>query len=363
MQESSFVSRRGFLASAAVWLPAARLWSAEEDKSSAKFSTEVKVVSVLATVRDKKGAIVRNLTKDDFILEEDGHAQVIKYFSQQTDQPLTLGLLVDTSGSQRRVLGQERDASHTFIEQVLREDKDQTFLIHFDRETELLQDLTPSKKKLEDALNQMKGAAQPQLQRQGGGNGGGDNGGGGGGRRGGGGGTTLYDAVLLASNELMLKQKGRKAMIVLSDGVDRGSKVGIPEAIEAAQRADTLVYCILFADKEGNGNGRPFGGLGGPGLGRLGGMGRGGPPMGGANRPDGKKILQRIAQETGGTFFEISDKHPIEKAYSQIEEELRNQYSLGYTSDSNNGAGFRRINLSTKEKNLIAQTRQGYYAK
>jgi VWFA-related protein len=372
MQQSMWLSRRGFLTSIGAFLPAAQILRADE--VNAKFSTDVKVVSVLATVRDKKGVIVRNLTKDDFVLEEDGRAQVIKYFSQQTEQPLTLGLLVDTSASQRRVLGKERDASRTFIEQVLREDKDQTFLIHFDREVELLQDLTPSKKKLEDALDQMNGASQPQMQRrQGGGSGSGSGGGypggggypsgggqGGSGRRGGAG-TTLYDSVLLASNELMKKQPGRKALILLSDGVDNGSKVGIAECIESAQRSDTLVYAILFADKEGYNNGGPLGGFGGPGMGRRGGMGRGGPVS--ANRPDGRKVLQRIALETGGGFFEVSDKHPIEKVYSQIEEELRNQYSLGYTSDSQNGAGFRRINLTAKKKDLLVQTRQGYYAK
>jgi VWFA-related protein len=337
------------------------------------------VVSLLATVRDKKGAIVRNLVKDDFVLEEDGHAQVIKYFSQQTDQPLTLGLLVDTSASQRRVLGKERDASQTFVQQVLREDKDKAFVIHFDREVELLQDLTSSKKKLEDALNLMNAAAAPQMQRRqgsggggypgGGGQGGGGGYPGGGGGQGGGqsgsrarGGTALYDSVLLASNELMQKQAGRKAVMLLSDGVDSGSKVGISECIESAQRADTLVYAILFADKSGNGyNQRPMGGYGGRRRGGMGGPPY--PPSSSANRPDGKKVLQRIAMETGGGFFEVSDKHPLDKIYGQIDEELRSQYSLGYTSDSNNGPGFRRITLTTKKKNLIATTRQGYYAK
>jgi VWFA-related protein len=356
MQQDVGVSRRGLLASAMAFLPAVRLVAADED--NVKFSTDVKVVSVLATVRDKKGAIIHNLVKDDFVLQEDGHPQVIKYFSQQSDQPLTLGLLVDTSGSQRRVLSQERDASRTFIQQVLREDKDQTFLIHFDREVELLQDLTPSKKKLEDALDKMTGGGQPQLQRHFQGQGGGYPGGGQGGGRRGGGGTALYDAVLLGSDELMKKQAGRKAMILLSDGVDNGSKVGIGECIESAQRTNTLVYSILFADKNAYGNQGPLSGLGG--MGRRGGGRR--PPMS-SNHPDGKKILQRISLETGGGFFEVSDKHPIEKIYSQIEEELRNQYSLGYTSYSSNGAGFRRINLTTKKKDLAVQATQGYYAK
>ena len=361
MQQGMWLSRRGFLASAGLWIPAFRLLRA--DDNNVKFSSDVKVVSVLATVHDKKGVIVRNLLKDDFSLQEDGRAQIIKYFSQQTDQPLTLGLLVDTSGSQRRVLGKERDASRAFIRQVLREDKDQTFLIHFDREVELLQDLTPSKKKLEDALDQMTASEPRQLQRrQAGGGGGGYPGGGQGGRRGVGVGTALYDSVLLASNELMRKQSGRKALIMLSDGVDMGSKVGISDSIEAAQRADTLVYSILFADKQAYGTGRG-GGFGGMGGGRRGGGGRGGSYPRAGGRPDGKKVLQRIAEETGGSFFEVSEKHPIEKVYSQIEEELRNQYSLGYTSDATSGPGFRKISVTTKNKNMLVQTRQGYYAK
>jgi VWFA-related protein len=366
MQHQLRLSRREFLASASILLPGVRAIgpnTARADDVNTRFSTDVKVVNMYATVRDKKGSIVRNLVKDDFILQEDGRPQVIKYFSQQTDQPLTLGLLVDTSGSQRRVLAKERDASRTFIEQVLREGKDQTFLVHFDFEVELLQDLTPSKKKLEDALDLLN-SSQPQFQRrqsggyQGGGGYPGGHGRGGGGRRGGG--TALYDAVLLASNELMKKQRGRKALILLSDGVDRGSKVGISESIEAAERADTLVYSILFADKEAY---RRPGGFGGPGMGRRGGMGRGPyPGSGTADQSDGKKVLQRIAQETGGGFFEVSDKYPIEKIYSQIEDKLRNQYSLGYTSDSSNGPGFRKIALTTTKKNLVVQTREGYYA-
>jgi VWFA-related protein len=361
MQQRICVSRRGFLASTASFLPGYRLLGADED--AVKFSTDVKVVSVLATVRDKKGAIVKSLLKDDFVLQEDGHPQVIKYFSQQSDLPLTIGLLVDTSGSQRRVLGKERDATQTFIEQVLRE-KDQTFLIHFDHEVELLQDLTNSKKKLEDGLDKLSAGSDPQLQRQGGGGGGYPSGGGGGypsgggGRRGGqgGSGTQLYDAIWLASgDDLMKKQTGRKAVMLLTDGVDHGSKMGLSDAIESAQRANTLVYSILFADKEGYGNQSPFGGMGRHGGMRL-------PPQG-ASHPDGKKVLQRIAQETGGGFFEVSDKHPLDKIYSQIEEELRSQYSLGYTSDATSGPGFRKISLTAKKKDLVVQATQGYFAK
>jgi VWFA-related protein len=324
-------------------------------------SVNVKVVNVLATVRDKHGEIVRNLTQDDFTLEEDDRPQTIRYFARETDLPLTLGLLVDTSMSQRRVLEQERSASSTFFDQVLRVNKDQAFVIHFDREVELLQDLTSSRQKLESAL----GLLQTPQPSQGGGGGGSSGSYPGGSRRragggGWGGGTMLYDAVYLASNELMKKQQGRKAVIVLSDGVDRGSKETLASAVEAAQRADTLVYSILFAAPQGYGGGGGYGGRGMGGRGRHGG-GRGGYPQ--ETRPNGKKILEQISKETGGRSFEVSKKQPIEQIYDQIQEELRNQYSLGYTPDrADVGAGYHKIRLTTKQKDLVVQARDGYYA-
>ncbi len=353
----NLISRRWLIGSAVSLWTANRLL-AQKDST---FSTDVNLVSVFATVRDEKGRIVRNLTKDDFQLSEDGHAQTIRYFSQESGLPLTLGLLVDTSMSQRRVLGKERDASYRFLDQVLREDKDQAFLIHFDREVELLQDLTPSRKKLEAALAEMQ--ATEQQRPAGGWNGGGGRGGGGGHRSAGGhrgGGTSLYDSVLLASDDLMKKQKGRKALIALTDGVDNGSKVTLASAIESAQRADTLVYSVLFADKDAYGSGGGFGG------GRYGGhRGGGGGFPGGrqGSRTDGKPVLQRLSRETGGAFFEVSKKEPIEKIYEQIEEELRNQYSLGYTSDQTTaGAGYRKIHITTRASGLAVQARDGYYA-
>jgi VWFA-related protein len=171
----------------------------------------------------------------------------------------------------------------------------------------------------------------------------------------------LYDAVYLASNEMMKKQQGRKALIILSDGVDHGSKETLASAVEAAQRADTLVYSILFADEQGYGRGGGFGGgMGGMGgMGRRGGRGRYPQEM----RPDGKKILERISKETGARLFEVSKKQPIEQIYDQIQEELRNQYSLGYTPDrADVGAGYHKIHLKTKQKGQIVQARDGYYA-
>ena len=332
-------------------------------------TVHVKVVNLLATVRDKKGAIVRDLDKDDFELKEDDRAQTIRYFSHETDLPLTLGLLVDTSFSQRRVLGQERDASAAFLDQVLRVGKDQAFVIHFDKEVELLQDLTSSRQKLQAALGLLqvpersdndRGDSSDSGQGQGGGPG--DRGRGGWGR-----GTTLYDAVYLASNDLMAKQGGRKALIVLSDGVDRGSKKTLASAMEAAQRADTLVYSILFSSEEqgygGGGYGHHGGGGWGGGMGGMGGHRGGGYPRPQEARPDGKKILERLSKETGGGFFEASKKHPLDATFSQIQEELRNQYSLGYTPDPPDaGPGYHKIILTTKKKDLSVQTRDGYYS-
>ena len=342
------ISRRHLLGS---FLLAHQLLRAQKDTT---FSTDVNVVNVFATVRDKKGQIVRNLTKDDFTLAEDSRPQTIRYFSQESGLPLTLGLLVDTSMSQRRVLGKERDASYRFLDQVLREDKDQAFLIHFDREVELLEDLTPSRKKLEAALGRLESPEQDRRSGGGGGYGGGGRGGHGGHH---GGGTSLYDSVLLASDELMKKQSGRKAVIVLTDGVDNGSKVTLSSAIESAQRADTLVYSILFADSDAYG---PMG-HGGFGGGRRGGGYPGGRQ---GSRTDGKPVLQRLARETGGGFFEVAKKEPIEKIYDQIQEELRNQYSIGYASDhADTAGGYHKIELTTKKNELIVQTRDGYYAR
>lgn len=317
---------------------------------------------MLATVRDKHGKIISNLTKDDFQLDEDGRPQTINYFAHESDLPLRLGLLVDTSLSQRRVLDRERSASYSFLDKLLRQDKDLAFVIHFDREVELLQDFTPSRPQLQAALQKL---STPQFDGGGGSNGGGSgNGGGGGGGRGRGshgGGTLLYDAIFLGSDELMSKQQGRKALIVLSDGVDHGSRETMAEAIATAQRSDTIIYSILFADEEDNYS-RPGGfGMGGHGGGMGGGRGGGRyPPQ--EQRPDGKKILEQISKETGGRMFKVTKKETVDAIYAEIEEDLRNQYSLAYTPDKGNTVGYHKIHLAVgKQKDLVVQARDGYY--
>jgi VWFA-related protein len=310
-------------------------------------SVNVKLVTALVTVRDHHDHFVQNLTKDDFTIEEDGRPQTIKHFSQETDVPLTLGLLVDTSLSQRRVLGQEQSASQSFVEQVLREDKDTAFLIHFDHEVELLQDLTSSRQKFSTALGLLE-SPRPEMARAGGQSGPGRD------PRQRGGGTLLYDAIFLASDELMSKQQGRKAVIILSDGVDHGSKVLLESAIQAAQRSDTVVYSILFKGEELH--------SGWDGRRRHGGMGRHGRGRPSEEpRPDGKKVLERISKETGGRLFEVSKKETLEKIYGSIQEELRNQYSLAYTPQTS-GMGYHKIRVTTRQKDLKIQTRDGYYA-
>ena len=317
-------------------------------------------MNVLATVHDHKGRIVSDLSKDDFILEEDGKQQEIRYFSRQTDLPLTIGLLVDTSMSQLRLIEDERDASYQFLDQVLLPERDQAFVIKFDFEAELLQDLTKSRDLLQKGLNALKVPLQLRRSENGsedpvqpglvftqwpGGIPGGRRGGG---RRSGGtypggqqgtqrGGTVMYDSVFLASNEILRNQQGRKAIMLISDGVDHGSKVKEKEATDAAHRADTIVYSIRYYDSSAYSG--TFGGEG----------------------ATGARALKALSQETGGRMFEVSKKLTLKEIYDQIQEELRNQYNIGYTPSETGGTGFRHIKLLTKDGKLEVVTRAGYY--
>ncbi len=354
-------------------------------------SLDARLVNLPVLVRDKKGAIVQTLTRDDFELTVDGHKAAIRYFDKDNDLPLTLGLLVDTSGSVRNALDEERSASSAFLDQMLTapagRQADRAFIMQFSQQAELLQDVTSSRPKLQAALKEI-GTADPSASNRPadpndpdtrGGNGGGQR------RRGGpeGGGTALYDAAFLAADEILQKQKGRKAVILLTDGEDRGSRESLNRAIEAAQRADTIVYAIYFKGEGDRGGGQrdddrrrgggfpggggnrggigfPGGGGGYPGGGRQGGGGQQRPQE---NRIDGKKILERMVFETGGRLFEESKKQDFASIYSQIAEELRSQYRLGFTPDQTNMEdGYHRVLLDLpKKKDLRIQTREGYY--
>jgi VWFA-related protein len=306
--------RLGALALLPAMLPA--LLTAQEQPT---FSTGIKVVNVLASVRNKKGAFIRDLEKDDFAVAENGRPQTIQYFSRETGLPLTIGLMIDTSMSQKRVMEAERIASYTFLEKVLREKKDQVFIMQFDLSPILRQELTSSFLKLSEALQRVDTPSMNDLHSQTGG------------------GTMLYDAVLKAAKEIMTKETGRKALIVLSDGVDTGSEASVVDAIEAAQKADTLIYSILFSD-EG------FYGIF-------------------SGEANGRNVLMRMSRETGGGFFEVSKKQSLDDIYTQLQEELRSQYNIGYVSDQPVSVSeFRKIQLTTHQKGLIVQARGRYWA-
>ena len=303
----SNTSRRAFIASLC-------LTAARGQAQDATFSSDVQVVSLLATVRDKKSAVVLDLTKDDFSLLEDDRPQTIRYFARESDLPLTIGLMVDTSMSQVHVLDAERGASFRFIDKVLRENKDHVFVMQFDMNVRTKQVLTSSHKDLYSSLTQVNTPTREELRSQYGG------------------GTLLFDAISDASKEIMKKQQGRKALILLSDGGENGSNATLASAVQEAQRAETLIYSILFTD-------------------------------GGYGSDQGKRIMERLSKSTGGSYFEVSKKLTIDQVFALIEEDLRSQYSVGYLSDRPAEISeFRRIQLTVKRPGLTVNSRDRYWA-
>jgi VWFA-related protein len=292
---------------------------------------DVNVVSIFFNAKDKRGALLPDLGRDDFEVYEDGQKQAIKYFSAETNLPLTLGLLIDTSGSQERVLPMEQQVGAQFLRDVIRE-KDLAFLMNFDVNVELITDLTSSPQQLKRGLDTVRI----------------NTGGSGGGLPGMGGGpvpisnprtTALYDAIYLAGREKLAREVGRKAMIILTDGQDYGSKVKIQEAIEAAQKSDSICYVLLIADRGFNGS------LGYFALGYFG---------------DGN--MKKVTEETGGRMIEVgNDQRKLKEAFDQISAELRSQYSIGYTpTNTKHDGSYRKIEI--KAKNAKVQSRKGYYA-
>lgn len=272
----------------------------------------MKVVNVLAVVRGPRGELLRDLSKEEFTMLENGRPQEIRYFSRETELPLTLGILIDTSLSQAKILDAERGASFRFIDQVLRERKDRFFVMQFDLGVLLHQGPTDSRRLLEEALSQVGLPTRRELALQTGG------------------GTLLYESVLRASLDIMAGQSNRKALIVLSDGGENGSKATYTEAVEAAIRTDTLIYSIFF-----------------PGRG-----------------PDSRETLSALSRDTGGSYFEVNKKRPIDDVFAVIQDELRGQYSIGYVSSEpvRIGPHFRRIELVTSRPKTKVQARGRYWA-
>jgi VWFA-related protein len=345
-----------------------------------------KDVVLAITVRDKKGNLVPNLTAADFTLTEDGRPQMIKNFTQQSDVPLLVGLGVDTSRPVEGASGAVRMAAEKFVQTMLPADPkqaknpDQVFLLHFDNQVELLEDFTNSREKLTRELEQMGPTSRgrnnprgPETHEDPGGWGQEQR------NRPAYGGTQLYDAIYLASDELMKPKQGRKALIVFSTGVDRSSKETQSEAIDAAERSGTQVYTVYFRggeerqsgfggiDRSGGGTGYPGGGYPGGGGGYPGGGGGypGGRGGGGGEKAaiDGKKVMQDIANRTGGQFFEAKKSGNIADIYDDIATELKSQYVLVYTPDKpDDEGGYHKIALTPKKDNLNMRTRTGYYA-
>lgn len=287
----------------------------------------VDVVNLFFNVKDKKGGLIPNLAKTDFEVLEDGKPQTIKYFSADANQPLTLGILIDSSLSQERVLQMEKEVGAAFLRSVLRS-KDEAFVISFDVNVDLLEDFTNNTRELASALNRARI----------------NGGGGGGGIPGLGGGpvptatprgTLLYDAIYLASHDKLSHEVGRKAMIILTDGQDEGSRLKIQDAIEAAQKADAIVYVLLCADR-----------------GFYGGFGY-----------SGEGDMRKLTEQTGGRVINVGNKFDkLREAFDQIASELRSQYNIGYTPTNDKKDGtYRKVEIKSKQGYKI-QARAGYYA-
>ncbi len=289
----------------------------------------VNVVNLFFNVKDKHGALIPNLTKDDFQVFEDSKPQTIKYFTAESNLPLTLGILIDSSGSQLRVLDMEKEVGGAFLKQILT-DKDLAYVIDFNIDASLLQDYTRDVHRLQAALNKVKinagyvnpvpGAGNPvptspSTQR----------------------GTVLFDAVYLSAHDMLAKEIGRKAMILLTDGQDEGSQLKIKDAIEAAQKADAIIYVLLCADR-----------------GFYGGFGGG---------YSGEYDMDKLTQQTGGRVINVGNKFDkLREAFDQIAAELRSQYNIGYTPINTKLDGsYRKLEVKNKE-NYKIQARAGYYA-
>jgi VWFA-related protein len=295
-------------------------------QSSQSLKVQTTLINVFATVRDKKNGVITNLNQQDFKIFEDGVEQKVDFFSKEMNLPITLAILIDTSGSMQNILGAEQDAAARFVKTVMRK-KDEALVISFDFDVNLLADFTEDPEVLNRAIHRAEisavssgGVVTPGTVPQG------SNGG-----------TDLYDAVYLACHDELASEAGRKAVILLTDAEDTGSKLSLNEAIESAQRSDAVIHVLRLADE-------PF----------YFGMGMG---YGGAS------VARKMADETGGREIEVRNEKNLETAFSLISEELRSQYVLGYyPSNTKRDGSFRKIKLEVTRPDSKILARKGYYA-
>jgi VWFA-related protein len=286
---------------------------------------QVNLVNVYFSVRDKNGFIT-NLHKDDCPIYENKALQKTKNFTQEKNLPLTIGILLDTSGSQIHVLPLEQESGAEFLKDVLTP-KDEAFLISFDINVNLLADYTNSPREIKRSIDSAvinTGAGTGSIT-------------GNGNPRG----TLLYDAVYLAAHDKLRQEAGRKILVLLTDGGDQGSQETLKTATEAAQKANTIVYVILIAD-------RGFYGGGGFGI----------------NLADtGARDMEHLASETGGRVINVGNNgKKLEEAFQQIQDELRTQYLASYTPTNPKIDGtFRTLNITCQPGQKV-QARKGYYA-
>ncbi len=294
---------------------------AQEPAQAPTIKAEVNLVNIFATVRDKNKRIVTDLKQDNFKVFEDNHEETISFFSKEMNLPITLGLLLDTSGSEQYMLGAIQDAGARFLHRVLRKG-DEAMIMSFDTDVDLLADFTDDRSILDRAINKAR------INTPGGGYIAGNPGPVGGQDMVG---TALYDAIYLACGEKLNGEAGRKAIVVVTDAEDEGSKVRLEEAIEAAQKTDTVIHVLFVAD-------RHFGG----------------------GRPD---VAHKLAEETGGRMIAVNSDKKFEEAFDQISEELRSQYTLGYyPSNTTKDGMFRKIRVDVDNHEFKVLARKGYYA-
>jgi len=282
--------------------------------------TEVDLVNLFATVRDKNKRIVTDLKQDDFKVFEDGHEEKISFFAKEMQLPITLGLLLDTSGSEQFMLSAIQDAGGRFLHRVLKKG-DEAMIISFDTDVDLLADFTDDRSILDRAIRKAR------INTPGGGYIAGNPGPVPSGNMVG---TALYDAIYLACADKLNGEAGRKAIVIVTDAQDEGSRTRLEEAIEAAQRTDTVIHVLLVYDPRYGGN---------------------------------SSVGHKLTEETGGRLIVVNNEKKLEEAFDQISEELRSQYTLGYyPSNTARDGKFRKLRVETGNHEYKVLSRKGYYA-